>query len=104
MTAVAAEPQTDRLFPTLTAQQLDRLATYGTRRPIRGGETLMEPGDQHPACFVMLRGSVEILRVENDGETLVQLIQPGQFSGEVNLLTGRAAFVRIRARDDGDVL
>src|SRR5262245_57511010 len=97
-------PGTERLFPTLTTQQVGRLATYGSRRTMRRGETLMEPGDEHPACFVVTRGSVEILRVEGAGETLVHLNQPGQFSGEVNLLTGRAAFVRIRAREDGEVL
>jgi len=97
-------PGTERLFPTLTTQQLDRLASYGKRRTMRRGETLIEPGDAHPACFVVVKGSVEILRVGNDRETLVHLNQPGQFTGEVNLLTGRAAFVRIRAHEDGEVL
>jgi thioredoxin reductase (NADPH) len=94
----------ERLFPTLTQQQVERVATYGTRRAMRRGETLMEPGDQHPSCFVVVRGSVEILRVANEGETVVQVISAGQFTGEVNLLTGRAAFVRIRATEDGDVV
>jgi thioredoxin reductase (NADPH) len=104
MNTETTDPGIERLFPTLTAQQIDRLATYGTRRAMRRGETLMQPGDTRPSCFVVMHGSVEILRVENDGETLVHLNQPGQFSGEVNLLTGRAAFVRVRAREDGEVL
>ncbi|HTI65112.1 MAG TPA: cyclic nucleotide-binding domain-containing protein, partial [Gemmatimonadaceae bacterium] len=95
--------QTERLFPTLSPHQVERLAAYGTRRAMRSGETLMEPGDPHPSCFVVVRGAVEILRAGAEDETLVQTIRPGQFSGEANLLTGRAAFVRIRARDDGEV-
>ena len=94
----------ERLFPTLTQQQLDRVATYGPRRAMRRGETLMEPGDQHPSCFVVVRGELEILRAATEGETLVQVIRAGQFTGEANLLTGRAAFVRIRATEDGDVV
>src|SRR5215467_11469041 len=83
-----------RLFPTLTSAQVDRLTKYGVRRTVAKGETLLEPGAPHPSCFVVLSGSVELLRVEADGETLVHLNGVGQFSGEVNLLTGRAAFVR----------
>jgi thioredoxin reductase (NADPH) len=98
------EIESERLFPTLTAQQVERIASYGTRRAMQRGETLMEPGDAHTACFVVVRGSVEIVRVANEGETLVHLSQPGQFTGEVNLLTGRAAFVRIRAHEDGEVV
>jgi thioredoxin reductase (NADPH) len=64
----------------------------------------MEPGDQNPRCFVVVRGAVEILRVDKDAETLVHLAEPGQFTGEANLLTGRAAFVRIRASEDGEVV
>jgi thioredoxin reductase (NADPH) len=94
----------ERLFPTLTSQQVERLATYGARRQMRRGETLMEPGDQHASCFVVVRGALEILRVANEGETVVQVIRTGQFTGEANLLTGRAAFVRIRATEDGEVL
>jgi thioredoxin reductase (NADPH) len=94
----------ERLFPTLTSEQLERLATYGSRRSMRRGETLMEPGDRHPSCFVMVRGAVEILRAQAEGETVIQVIRAGQFTGEANLLTGRAAFVRIRATEDGEVV
>jgi len=98
------EAFSERLFPTLTAGQVDRLATYGTRRAMRRGETLMEPGDDHPRSFVIVRGSAALLRVAGVEETIVQVIHAGQFSGEVNLLMGRAAFVRVRADDDGEII
>ncbi|HEX4683590.1 MAG TPA: FAD-dependent oxidoreductase [Gemmatimonadaceae bacterium] len=94
----------ERLFPTLTPQQVERLATYGARRTMRRGETLMEPGSPHPSCFVVVRGSLDLLRVAGDTETLVQTVRAGQFTGEANLLTGRSAFVRVRATDDGAVI
>jgi thioredoxin reductase (NADPH) len=104
MSDETTDRDTERLFPTLTPQQVEQLATYGSRRAIRRGETLMEPGEPHPSCFVVVRGSVEILRVANEGEALVHLHQAGQFTGEANLLTGRAALVRIRANEDGEVI
>lgn len=97
--------QSDRLFPTLSAEQLQRLAAYGTHGNMRLDETLMHAADPHPSCFVVLRGSLEILRVGGDGvETSIQILHRGQFTGEANLLTGRSAFVHIRANDDGEVL
>jgi thioredoxin reductase (NADPH) len=100
----STDPRTERLFPTLTPAQVDRLASYGTRRAVKRGETLLEPGDPHTACFVVVHGALEILRVTNEGEVLVHLHGAGQFTGEANLLTGRAAFVRIRASEDGEVV
>ena len=99
-----ADSSSDRLFPTLTQRQLDRVAAYGTRRAMRAGETLMEPGHPHPTSFVVVSGVVELLRATNDSETLIEAIGAGQFSGEANLLTGRASFVRVRAKEDGEVL
>src|SRR5690348_11638482 len=94
----------ERLFPVLTPRQVDRIATYGSRRSMRRGDVLMDPGDHHPRCAVVVRGSAAVLRVTNGAETVVQVIRAGQFSGEVNLLTGRAAFVRVRAEEDGEVV
>ncbi|HVE34126.1 MAG TPA: FAD-dependent oxidoreductase [Gemmatimonadaceae bacterium] len=98
------DTHSERLFPVLAPRQVERLTTYGSRHPMKRGETLMEPGDHHPRCFVVVRGSLAILRVAHDAETVVQVIRGGQFTGEANLLTGRAAFVRIRAEEDGEVL
>jgi thioredoxin reductase (NADPH) len=104
MATETLDPHTERLFPTLTPAQVDRLAEYGTRRTVARGETLLEPGDPHVSCFVVVRGALEILRVANESEILVHRDGPGQFTGEANLLTGRAAFVRIRASEDSEVV
>jgi len=37
-------------------------------------------------------------------ETLIRLVGPGQFTGEINTLSGRRAFARIRARQNSDVV
>src|ERR1700750_3101527 len=103
-----SDDQTDlyseQLFPALTPQQVEQLATYGARRSIHRGQILMEPGSKNPSCFVVVRGALDISRVSNDAETLVQVIRTGQFTGEANLLTGRAAFVCVRAKEDGEVI
>jgi thioredoxin reductase (NADPH) len=101
---MSTHPSQEALFPALSAAQLERLSTYGTRRSVAKDEILMEPGQPHPSCFVVTRGTIDIIRVAADGEALVHRDTPGQFTGEVNLLTGRPAFVRIRAAEDSELI
>jgi thioredoxin reductase (NADPH) len=94
----------DHVFPTLTAAQLERIAAHGTRRPIEPGEILVEAGDHVVPFFVVTAGLVEVVRIDGQSETLVALHHPGQFSGEVNMISGRRALFRLRAREAGEVL
>jgi thioredoxin reductase (NADPH) len=94
----------DHVFPTLTAAQLARVAAHGHRRPIQAGEVLVEAGDQIVPFFVVVAGTVEVVRVANGKETLIAVHGPGQFSGEVNMISGRRALFRSRAREDGEVV
>ena len=47
---------------------------------------------------------VEIVRPSGANETLVALYGPGQFTGEVNMLSGRPALLRVRASEAGEVI
>ena len=94
----------DRVFPTLAPAHVERIATYGLLRPVTGGEVLVEPGERHSRFFVVRRGSVEILRPAPDGELVIGVDHPGQFTGEGTLITGRPALARIRVREDGEVI
>ncbi len=94
----------DHIFPTLTAGQLERLASYGVTRRVRAGEVLLEVAAQHGRSFVVVSGELHILRVTDDREELVALTRPGQFTGELNLLSARRGLVRIRASEPGEVI
>ncbi len=101
------ERQTDRIFPTLTPEQISRIAAHGSVRPIHRGEILVEAGDQGVPFFVVREGKIEIVRPSGnagDIETLVVLHEPGQFTGEVNMLSGRRSLVRARVTEPGEVI
>ena len=83
--------------------QLARLAAHGRKRSIRKGEVLAEPGDR-PPMFVVLSGGIDIFQPTLNGETLIVVHTPGKFSGDVGTLRGIGSVVRMRARDDGEVL
>jgi thioredoxin reductase (NADPH) len=95
---------TERMFPTLTAAQIERIAAHGRVRPIRPGEVLIEAGDHIVPFFVVTKGQVEVVRPSGTTETLVAVHGPGQFTGEVNMLSGRPALLRTRVRESGEVI
>src|SRR4029077_12498119 len=92
-----------QIFPTLTATQIARIAAHGQARQIKNGEILLDVGDQL-RFFVVTEGKLDILGVSDSSESLIVTLQPGQFTGEVNLLSGRRAFTRIRASEPGEVI
>jgi len=94
----------ERMFPTLTPAQVNRIAAHGRARPIRAGEVLVEPGQQIVPFFIVKTGQVEIVRPSGATETLVVVYGARQFTGEVNMLSGRPAMLRVRARESGEVI
>jgi thioredoxin reductase (NADPH) len=73
-------------------------------RSIQAGEVLVEPGQQIVPFFVVTAGQVEVVRPSGTSETLVIVYGPGQFTGEVNMLSGRPAMLRVRASESGEVI
>ena len=94
----------EQIFPILTPTQLNRIAVHGHMRAIQPGEVLVEQGDSAVPFFVVVSGELEIVRPSCAGETLVTIHGPGQFTGEVNMLSGRRALARMRATKPGKVI
>jgi thioredoxin reductase (NADPH) len=94
----------ERMFPTLTSAQVERIAAHGHPRRIRAGEVLVEPGEPNVPFFVVTAGQIEIVRPSGTSETLVIVYGPGQFAGEINMLSGRPVILRVRASQSGEVI
>jgi len=92
------------MFPTLTPAQVKRIAAHGKQRSIRPGEVIIEAGARVVPFFVITAGRVEVIRPSGSTETLVAVHGPGQFTGEVNMLSGRPALVRSRASEAGEAI
>jgi len=94
----------DHVFPTLTAAQVARVAAHGRMRQVRQGEVLIEAGDDVMPFFLVTAGQIEIVRPSGSAEILVTVHGPGEFTGEVNMLSGRRTLVRARATVPGEVI
>jgi thioredoxin reductase (NADPH) len=93
-----------QMFPALTPAQIERISKIGQRRVVRVGEVLFDVGDQNTRFFVVLEGAVDILRPVGDREDPVTRHGPGQFTGEINMLSARRSLVRGRVTADGAVI
>jgi thioredoxin reductase (NADPH) len=94
----------DQIFPTLTDSQIRRIAPHGRSRSVAAGEILVEQGDENIPVFVLMSGELETVRPSGAHETLITIVVPGQFTGEVHTLSGRRALVRVRARQLSEVI
>jgi thioredoxin reductase (NADPH) len=88
----------------LDAAQVTRIAAHGHVRRIERGDILFEQGQHDIPFFVVNAGRIDIVQPSEAGEALVTAHGPGQFTGEVNMLSGRRSLVRGRAGETGEVV
>src|SRR6266571_638754 len=101
---LTAGTRADQVFPTLTPAQVARVAAHGRVRRVDQGDVLVEAGQQTARFFVVTAGLIEVVRPIGAAEDSVALFRPGQFTGEVNVLSGRRGFGRVRAAEPGEVI
>src|SRR5207253_11188052 len=94
----------EKIFPKLTPAQISRVAAHGHMRAVQRGEVLVEQGDTSVPFFVVITGELEIVRPYAAYETLVTVHGSGQFTGEVNTLSGSRSFFRMRVTKPGKVI
>jgi thioredoxin reductase (NADPH) len=100
--AFASRPE--QIFPTLTREQIARIAAHGSVRQVEEGEVLFDVGDSAVAFFVVVRGRLDIVRPVGSTDELIVAHQPGQFSGEVTMLSGRRSLARARVGETGELI
>jgi thioredoxin reductase (NADPH) len=94
----------DIAFPVLEPHELAALAGRGRTRDVRDGEVLFGEGDRNIDFFVVLDGRIEIVEHSRGVSHTVVVHQPGEFTGDVDTLSGRATLVEGRAVGNGRVL
>ena len=103
-TASAFAGRGAQMFPRLSPVQIARLSAHGHKITMRQNEVLAEPGDRGRPMFVVLSGSIEVMKPGLNGDTLVVLHRAGSFSGDVSILRGIGGVLRMRVREAGEAL
>ena len=103
-TLLSSAPNAALLFPELSSAQIARIASHGVIRPITRGEVLIEGGQTNVPFFVLKAGEIEVIRPSALDEILVAIVRPAQFTGDISMILGRPAQMRLRVRASGEVV
>src|SRR6185436_19064724 len=82
----------DIAFPVLNARDLELLRPFGTPCSYEDGQVIFSAGGDPVDLFVVESGAMEILNPAQDNRSVVTH-GPGQFSGDIDLLTRRPPLV-----------
>ena len=99
----ALDPST-QAFPKLTSAQIDRARPFGRVRPVAVGDIVFDVGDTGISMFIVLSGRMEVVQPEGSGERVIDTHDPGEFTGEINMISGRRSLVRGRVTEAGEFL
>lgn len=91
-------------FPTLDQRQIGLLRPFGEERPTAVGEVLFEVGDAAYDLVVVLAGRTAIVDRTEGEDRVIKESGPGEFHGELGLLTGQTVFGAGVVREAGRVL
>jgi thioredoxin reductase (NADPH) len=91
-------------FPILTEAQIARIRAVGKLRQVKKDDILFDIGDTKVPFFVLLSGRMEIVQADLRGEHPVAKHDPGEFTGEMTMISGRRCLVRGRVTESGEFL
>src|SRR6185437_4250962 len=91
-------------FPKLTERQIATLAKYAKHRHFSHNDALFKAGVSPATFFVVLSGAVEILDHSGDEPRTVVVHQPGEFTGDIDILTRRVTVVSAVAQGETEAL
>ncbi len=91
-------PSRPTAFPRLAQDQVAALSRLATPVKLAAGETLFAAGDIDVPFFVVASGEVAVLGRAGGRDQTIAVHQPGEFTGDVDMLTGRPAAVSAVAR------
>jgi thioredoxin reductase (NADPH) len=99
---VVADPS-DVRFPAFSSTVLEGLFEFGEQRQLESGEILYRAGQAGRDFHVLMEGQVEVVR-DDDSQQLITVYGPGQFVGELGILTGLCMYLTARSMGEGAAL
>ncbi|MEL6581124.1 MAG: ATP-binding protein [Cyanobacteria bacterium J06621_12] len=81
-------PPESLLFPVLEDEYLQELESCGSIMSLQPGDTLFQEGDRQYCFYIVLSGEIKITKQLGVEEIVVTIHHRGEFTGDLNMLTG----------------
>ena len=99
------EQRYDQIYPILDRLEIERVRRFGNVRSFAAGELLWIVGQVAPGLMVILTGKVAVTEHDQfDNHKPIGVHGPGNFLGELALLSGRPALVDAIAQEPVEAL
>ena len=92
------------MFPVLTSAQQARVLAHGKRRTVAHDEIVVELNQLITKVFVVVSGQLHVFHVANGQQHVIAICNPGMFTGELNVLSGRRGLLRIGAAEKSELI
>src|SRR3954467_11324982 len=96
--AAGTDTRLHELYPVLNESQLAILCADGVEEHFGDREWLWEVGDRERPLYAVLDGTIEAVRRDVHGDSIVSTFSRGQFTGDTSMMAQRAALLAGRAR------
>lgn len=98
------DPNERSLFPTLPSEAIEQLKAFGEVVDLNDGDALFSEGDTDYHFWVVLDGLVRVTKRVGKEDALLAIHRPGEFTGEISMLTGAGAIATGKADGPARVL
>ena len=93
-----------RSFPDVPSETLEREVERTKVRRFLSGQTIIREGEPADSFFILTRGAASVRQNGPDGEREISTLKPGDFFGEIGLLSGTVRNATVRATAPTEVL
>jgi NTE family protein len=91
-------------FDCLNPQELDQLSTLLREVSFLKGKTICREGEEGDTLFIIVSGELEVWAGREGEKRVVNRLSPGDFFGEITLLTGERRTATVKAGRDARLL
>ncbi len=93
-----------KALPLLSHRQMMTITRQLTRLNFSPGQPILKKGQAIDFFYMIAQGTVDVvLKTREDSEVIVARLQPGEFFGEIELLSNNHTIAAVRASIDGPV-
>ena len=92
------------LFRRFSPSEIDEFAHLATAAQLERGEIVFEQGTPSTACYLVVRGAVEVANARNGRQHRIGILGPGRLCGVLALIEGQPHSMGAAARENTTLL
>ena len=94
----------EKAFPDAPREEMPRVAEHMEPMRVMAGQTIVREGEEADSFYIVVRGRMGVYQTVDGEEREVNRLGPGDFFGEIGLLSGQPRVATVRALEPSELL